>query len=103
MLLVISSVFCFVFGFYCVLSNASDYTTLYFIGLVHLHPSKYSFPAEYLSISFRKCIKNILISQRKPRQIYCFGRFFFIFLNFSPLPMPNMLNNIIQEPNISSP
>ena len=32
MLLVISSVFCFVFGFYCVLSNASDYTTLYFIG-----------------------------------------------------------------------
>ena len=103
MLLVISLVSELLFGFCCVIFDAFDDTTLNFIGLVQMHPSKYSFPAEYLSISFRKCIKNILISQRKPRQIYCFGRFFFIFLNFSPLPMPNMLNNIIQEPNIGIP
>ena len=88
MLLVISSVFCFVFGFYCVLSNASDYTTLYFIGLVQMHPSKYSFSVECLSISFRKCIKNFLLSQRKLNQIYYFGQNFFIFLIFSPFPTP---------------
>lgn len=88
MLLVISLVSELLFGFYCVCFDAFDDTTLNFIGLVQMHPSKYSFSVECLSISFRKCIKNFLLSQRKLNQIYYFGQNFFIFLIFSPFPTP---------------
>lgn len=88
MLLVISLVSELLFGFCCVIFDAFDDTTLNFIGLVHLHPSKYSILVECLSISFRKCIKNFLLSQRKLNQIYYFGQNFFIFLIFSPFPTP---------------
>ena len=61
----------FFFTSFCFVDNASFYT-----------PLKHAFCVEYLGISNRKCIKNILITQRKPLQFYSLAVFFFFFYIF---------------------
>lgn len=77
MLLVISF-----FTSFCFVDNASFYTTLSFSRFVEFSPLKHAFCVEYLGISNRKCIKNILITQRKPLQFYSLAVFFFFFYIF---------------------
>ena len=72
----------FFFTSFCFVDNASFYTTLSFSRFVEFSPLKHAFCVEYLGISNRKCIKNILITQRKPLQFYSLAVFFFFFYIF---------------------